>query len=72
MEGEDVLDRALRNPDYQDPNSPLVDAEIINHVYRSGESLMQEEVDAHETMLRGLGEDWYRKEYIRRMRQGLQ
>ena len=43
----DVLDSAFppEHADHFDPNSPLVDDEIINQIHRSGQSIMQEEVD---------------------------
>lgn len=45
MESDPILARAFPHPDISDPNSPLVDNEITNHIYRSGQSIMQEEVD---------------------------
>lgn len=72
MPPDDVLDIIFSNPDHEDYNSPLVDDEIINQIPGSSANLMQEEADQHERMTRKLFGEAYGKEYLRRMRQGLQ
>lgn len=73
----DVLDFAFP-PEHSEipPHDPNYDRaisrEIVNQIPGASHNLMQSETDEHEKMTRKLfGED-YGKEYIRRMRQGLQ